>query len=231
MTPNVKIALKNAVDLAYSLGETQVGTEHLLYGLASVENSVAGQLLLSAGANKNSIYKMIKMSRAVTNSFIGQVNMEYTPRVKDIIRKAYAVSCEVMAGYIVTEHLLYALLCDSGCSAVNILESGLSVDVNRLLNKTIAEINGEGEEEDYQSKYTSNAQNGYTNNTNLNSNNLTAICTCFEWFFDTIFVSEKFTWLFVTINHKLLPLKSHWSRNLFHQFVKFNQIFFSNKWI
>ena len=170
MTPNVKIALKNAVDLAYSLGETQVGTEHLLYGLASVENSVAGGLLLAAGANKNSIYKMIKMSRAVTNSFVGQVNMEYTPRVKDIIRKAYAVSCEVMTGYIVTEHLLYALLCDAGSSAVNILENGLSVDVNKLLNKTIAAINGEDEEEDYQSQYVSSAQNGYTNNYEKNKN-------------------------------------------------------------
>ncbi len=170
MTPNVQIALKNAVDLAYSLGENQVGTEHLLYGLASVENSVAGGLLLTAGANKNSIAKMIKMSRAITNPFIGPVDMEYTPRVKDIIRKAYALSCEVGMGYIVTEHLLYALLCDTGCTAVNILENGLSVDLNRLLNKTVAAINGENEDEDYASAQSSNAQNGYTNNYERNKN-------------------------------------------------------------
>ena len=115
------------------------------------------------------------MSRAVINSFMGQqVNMEYTPRVKDIIRKAYAISCEVVMGYIVTEHLLYALLCDTGSTAVNILENGLSVDINKLMNKTLAAINGEDEDEDYQSQYYSNVQNGYTNSYEKSKNSATS---------------------------------------------------------
>ena len=59
MTNNVKEALKSAVNLAYSLGESQVGTEHLLYGLSNVPSSVASEILNSYGATANVILSFI----------------------------------------------------------------------------------------------------------------------------------------------------------------------------
>lgn len=143
MTNNAKKALNNAANLAYSLGETQVGTEHLLYGLASVTEAVASQILHENDATEKAILDMIKRSKAGSRSFSGRVELEYTPRVKDIIRKAHAISLEVQTGFIVTEHLLYALLLDTGSMAVSILEQGLSINIKDLTMQTLYAITGE----------------------------------------------------------------------------------------
>ena len=142
MTNNVKEALNSAANLAYSLGETQVGTEHLLYGLANVSGCVASKLLNNFGASANAILSLIKRSKVESKPFTGIVSLEYTPRVKDIIRTASAISYETGTGYIVTEHVLYALLLDSGSMAVTVLSQGLGVYVNALKAKTAAIING-----------------------------------------------------------------------------------------
>lgn len=142
MTNNVKEALNSAANLAYSLGETQVGTEHLLYGLANVSGCVASKLLNNFGASANAILSLIKRSKVESKPFTGIVSLEYTPRVKDIIRTASAISYETGTGYIVTEHVLYALLLDSGSMAVTVLSQGLGVDVNALKAQTTAIING-----------------------------------------------------------------------------------------
>ena len=142
MTNNVKEALNSAANLAYSLGETQVGTEHLLYGLANVSGCVASKLLNNFGASANAILSLIKRSKVESKPFTGIVSLEYTPRVKDIIRTASAISYETGIGYIVTEHVLYALLLDSGSMAVTVLSQGLGVDINALKAQTAAIING-----------------------------------------------------------------------------------------
>lgn len=175
MTPNVKKALDNAVKLAYSLGETQVGTEHLLYGLASTDGCVASQLLEDAGATKSAILKMIKQIKVSRGSFVGKVTLEYTPRVKDIIRNASSICYEAQLGYLVTEHVLYALLADSGCMAVNILEQGLSVDTKELAMRTLSVINGEEIDDDYAS-FASSSQttNNYEKSKESKSKNINA---------------------------------------------------------
>ncbi len=142
MTNNVKKALQSSANLAYTLGDTQVGTEHLLYGLASVAGCVASELLNAYGASAKAISTIIKRNKPSAKTFVGEVALEYTPRVKDIIRMASAICYEAGVGYIVTEHMLYALLLDSGSMAVNILSQGLSVDVNALKAQTLALING-----------------------------------------------------------------------------------------
>ena len=142
MTNNVKEALNSAANLAYTLGETQVGTEHLLYGLANVSGCVASKLLNNFGASANAILSLIKRSKVESKPFTGIVSLEYTPRVKDIIRTASAISYETGTGYIVTEHVLYALLLDSGSMAVTVLSQGLGVDINALKAQTTAIING-----------------------------------------------------------------------------------------
>ena len=158
MSTNVKKVLDNAVGLAYSLGENQVGTEHLLYGLSSVESSVAGELLAESGATKSAVLKMIQRSKAAARSFVGKVSLEYTPRVKDIITKASMICYEAGTGYLVTEHVLYSLLSDKGCTAVSILEQGLSIDVAELLQKTYLAITGE---DMYSQTKSSSSHNSY----------------------------------------------------------------------
>jgi len=142
MTYNANAVLKQACNLAYSMGENQVGTEHLLYGLAKVEEGVASQLLSAYGASASAILSIIKRTK-VSKPFRGAVAFEYTPRVKDVIKTASAISYEARTGYIVTEYMLYALLLDKGSMAVNILNQALAVDVNELKAQTLAIIKNE----------------------------------------------------------------------------------------
>lgn len=155
MTNNTKAALSEAAQLAYELGETQVGTEHLLYGLASVSGCVASELLNAFGATAKNILTIIKRSKVAAKPQAGRVTMEYTPRVKDIIRRASSISYQTGTGYIVTEHVLFSLLYDSGCMAVSILEQGLGIDVTALKGQTAAVING------YETEDVASQSNGY----------------------------------------------------------------------
>ena len=142
MTGNVQKALENAARLTASLGEDKVGTEHVLYGLSKTSGCVASRLLEAHEVTANSILAMIKRTKVGSAPLVGRVTVEYTPRVKDIIRTAAAISYETGTGSIVTEHILYALLRDRGSMAVSILEQGLHVNIDALINQTGALISG-----------------------------------------------------------------------------------------
>lgn len=140
MTKNAKLALDNSVNLARSMNNFQVGTEHLLYGLASVSGCMASRLLLEQGISADMIKDYIfKMG---TQNFSNRKNMEYTPRVKNIISAAADIAVQIGTMYIVTEHLLYVLLVDSGNQAVSIVKNLSNGNYNTLRNRTYQAITG-----------------------------------------------------------------------------------------
>ncbi len=51
LTESVNRAIQNAGRIALSFGNFQIGTEQLLYGLASVKDSVASKLLKNYNVN------------------------------------------------------------------------------------------------------------------------------------------------------------------------------------
>ena len=55
LTESVNRAIQNAGRIALLYGNYQIGTEHLLYGLSSVRDSVACTILSSYGVNYNKI--------------------------------------------------------------------------------------------------------------------------------------------------------------------------------
>ncbi|MEG1581963.1 MAG: ATP-dependent Clp protease ATP-binding subunit [Clostridia bacterium] len=133
VTDNVTKALNNAGKLAYSLGEYQVGTEHLLYGLASATDSMASKMLLKFGVSAGELASVVKSSKVSSTPFVGKVTIEYMPRVKNIFEVAQSLAYQMGSGYIVTEQLLYALLLDTTSQAVVILESVFKVDINKII--------------------------------------------------------------------------------------------------
>jgi ATP-dependent Clp protease ATP-binding subunit ClpC len=54
-TPRAKTALRGAVEEALQLGHDYIGTEHLLLGLLSDEDSVAAKVLRDLGASSDTI--------------------------------------------------------------------------------------------------------------------------------------------------------------------------------
>ena len=139
MTKNAKQALQNSVALAKSLGTNQVGTEHLLFGLASVQSCRASKLLAEHGITAQMVKEYLEKNLVAYNT---KKPMDYTPRVKYIISAASDVAMQVGTDYIVTEHLLYCMLVDSGSLAVSIINNLSGRSINALQHRTYKAITG-----------------------------------------------------------------------------------------
>ena len=162
VTDNVKKVIDNAGKLAYTMGEQQVGTEHLLYGLSSVTSAVASRILQKFGVTANELAGVIRQTKAVSRNFYGNVEIDYTPRVKDIFRAAQQIAYEMGQPYIVTEQLLYALLLDETSQAITILSQYFNVNIQTLRSATLRIIKGTTD-----ASFTQNSANGgreYANN-------------------------------------------------------------------
>ncbi len=130
-----------AQQAASELGHDYIGTEHILIGLAEVEDSVSAKAIESQGITKKDIAEKIASTIGI-NTGKG-VPQGYTPRVKRVIDRSVQIALNMGSGYIGTEHILIALLGESDCIAVRILIV-LGVNIQRLYEE-IMELLGEGE--------------------------------------------------------------------------------------
>lgn len=143
ITGNVKKALTNAKKLAYTYGENQVGTEHLLWGLVSVSDCVAAKILELFGVNKNNLEAVIRQTKADPKSFVGSAVIDYTPRVKKALHAAENVALECGFTFVVTEHILYALIIDENSRAMSVLSQNFNVNLKELAERVILALNNE----------------------------------------------------------------------------------------
>ncbi|MCD7788617.1 MAG: ATP-dependent Clp protease ATP-binding subunit ClpC, partial [Firmicutes bacterium] len=130
-TEKAEGAINRALAYASDMGHNYIGSEHILLGLMSEENSAGEKLLSARGAELNSILGVVEqMSGTGDKSILSAKDM--TPRTKKIIQNAALTAANCGHGYIGTEHLLYALLIESSCVALRVLEAtGVSVDALR----------------------------------------------------------------------------------------------------
>ena len=121
-TSKAQSALEKAHEEARSLGHTYIGSEHILLGLIGEGDSVASKMLLSKGIDADILRKtVVGLSGQGARSNVSASDM--TPRCKRIIEESAQKSHECANGYIGTEHILYALLCEKDCVAVKLLEN------------------------------------------------------------------------------------------------------------
>lgn len=131
-TQKAQFALSQALQSACEMGHTYIGSEHLLLGLCSDRASVAAQYLIERGADADKIKNMlISLTGVGAPSSVSAAEM--TPRTKRIIEASLLEAQKNGQEYIGTEHLLAALLDETDCVAVKILES-IGVSVSELRN-------------------------------------------------------------------------------------------------
>lgn len=122
-TQLAKEALQIAGKEARSLGQSYVGTEHILLGLVKQKTGMAAKTLLQNGINE---YKLCELIREMIAPPVGVVIRErdgYTPRATGILNKAEEFAEKFRATEIGTEHILLALILDKECSAVRLMQS------------------------------------------------------------------------------------------------------------
>ncbi|MCR5624254.1 MAG: ATP-dependent Clp protease ATP-binding subunit [Lachnospiraceae bacterium] len=115
-----KQAIERAEKVAKGMGQSFVGTEHMLLSL--VENKgVASQVLMQNGATSEKIREVIQDVLAEGSSIPVAEKGLYTPRLKKILDNAIKLAQKNQTEKAGTEHILLAILHEQECIAVRIL--------------------------------------------------------------------------------------------------------------
>ena len=137
-TQKAASALSSALTLAQELGHSYIGTEHLLLGLVSQNDSIASRILVLRGASECKIRQSITDYMGIgSKSDICSDDM--TPRLRMIIEDAAEESQRAGVRYVGTEHLLIALLNRKDCVAVRLLE-GAGICISEIKSDISAYI-------------------------------------------------------------------------------------------
>lgn len=132
---NIEKVIKNASKFALRFGSNLVGSEHILYGLASVKDCLASKLLAEDGVTEPALFQFFE-DNAPEDILFG-TEVELTPRTKDLFKTAQQIALQMNHSFLGTEHLLLALLSSSGSVAYRILQNQFDVDIDMLRGKTI----------------------------------------------------------------------------------------------
>ncbi len=116
------MALNFALQAARELGHSYIGTEHLLVGLVQTEDSVSQKALSDAGITVEGLISRIAESvgTGTPSNVSGQ---DMTPRMKKILEQSYLEARQLGHNIIGTEHLLLALLKETDCKGVELIET------------------------------------------------------------------------------------------------------------
>jgi len=140
-TEKARKAIQNAQEAATALGNSYVGTEHLLLGLSQVPDGVAAKALESQGVTAADIEKYIAEMGNQGKS--GGGPQDFTPRTKRIFEMSQQEAMRMHVGYVGTEHLLIAMLKEQDSIATRILVA-LGCNIQKLYDDMMAMLGGGG---------------------------------------------------------------------------------------
>ena len=126
---NIEKVIKNASKIALRFGSQLVGTEHILYGIVSIQDCLASKLLRDYGVTENELFDLFEQSFSGISIF---GNVELTPRTKELFKQAQQIAMQFNHSFIGTEHLLLAMISNKSCYATKVLIGAFNVDVDKL---------------------------------------------------------------------------------------------------
>ena len=135
--------IKNAGKIALKFGSNQVGTEHILYGLTSVKECMASKILKEYGITSENLLDIFE-DNSQEIALVG-VDVELTPRSKEIIGMAKQVAMQLGHNFVGAEHLLFALLSNNSCFAVRLISSYYRANLVDIKSKLILFLQGNNE--------------------------------------------------------------------------------------
>lgn len=118
-TEKANKALNLAIESAEKLGQTYIGSEHILLGLCKENSGVAYTALRDSGVTAEKLEAMMDSD----NSVVTLSPNDFTPRTKRVMQTAVMYSARTGSGYVGTEHLLVALLSDRDSYAIRYLRA------------------------------------------------------------------------------------------------------------
>ena len=126
---------KKAMDLAAKTSKVMhhnyIGTEHILVGLLRERTGVAAKVLLDAGIEEEKLTELIDDLIAPSASVAVLDPDGYSPRTEKVLENADKEAERFHCREVGTEHLLIALIKETDCAAVRLLNT-LGVNLSKL---------------------------------------------------------------------------------------------------
>ena len=91
ITQRANQAIQLAGEIAYKYSCTEVGTEHLLYGLCAVKNCIASKILQEFNITDNALEQVFKQTYQLNLSTLG-AQLQLTKRSLDIMHLLYTIT-------------------------------------------------------------------------------------------------------------------------------------------
>ena len=129
-TDNAKQAINFAKEVAFRLNHNYIGTEHLLMGLMQVDG-VASRVLSENGVTVDKVMELVNQLIAPSSSVEMMEGGSFTPRSKRILDSSQKEANKLKAQEAGTEHILIALIKETDCIAVRLLNT-LGVNIQKI---------------------------------------------------------------------------------------------------
>ena len=131
-TEGAKRVLEIAKEEANNLGQTYVGSEHILLGLIEEQKGLASKVLLANGIDANIVKKMISENIDSGAELLVAEPSGYSPSARRIVSNAEKEAQNSNGKSVGTEHLLIAILRDSNCLAIRILNTIKGINLSKM---------------------------------------------------------------------------------------------------
>lgn len=144
LTDNARGSLEHADMIARSLGSAYIGTEHLLLGVLSQENSVGAKLLADSGVTLDRARLALNLTPRALMVSTGAKGLSETAKLT--LRMSWEVAQEFHQDYCGTEHILFSILSQKNARAtvllrdMNIPVDELTGDIESYLNRQQSEF-------------------------------------------------------------------------------------------
>lgn len=122
-TEKAKAALLLAEKTAVKLGQSYVGTEHILVGLVKEGNGVAAKVLIENGVDEARLMDMIKELIAPEGNALIKEREGYSPRAQKVLGEAQRQAERFKEEKTGTEHILLALIKEGENVALRLLNT------------------------------------------------------------------------------------------------------------
>lgn len=133
LTDNARGSLQQAEVIARSLGSAYVGTEHLLLGLLSQDDSVGAKLLLDVGVSLDRARVALNLTPRNLTVSTGAKGLSETAKLT--LKMSWDIAQDFHQDYCGTEHILYSILNQKNARATVLLR-----DMNISVDELVAEL-------------------------------------------------------------------------------------------
>lgn len=135
-TESADLALQYAGSIALQYGSYTIDTEHILYGLTMIKDSVASKILKNYGITSSSLENVFaKIYKNSSTLIANEVDLSIDSKEAILIASQFA--SQIGHDFVGTEHLLIAILLGENYDAGSIIKRYFKANINDIKNSVL----------------------------------------------------------------------------------------------